>query len=90
MDEIDTGSNNEDLLALKTVDDPDTMYMHQAMKQPDKKEFIKAIQKKVSDQSNNKNVSIMMRKDIPRGKYILPTLWQTCRKRDIKLNAIKK
>ena len=28
--------------------DPDTMYLHEAMKQPDRKEFLKAIKKEVT------------------------------------------
>ncbi len=34
------------LEVYKAVDDPDTMYLHQTMKQPDKKEFIKAMVKR--------------------------------------------
>jgi hypothetical protein len=78
------------LLAYKASADPDTMYVHEAMKEPDKKEFIKAMQKEVSDQSNNKNFSIIHRSEVPEGATILPTVWQMKRKRDIKTREIKK
>ncbi len=33
-----------DLLAFKASTDPDTMYHHQAMKEPDRNKFLKAMQ----------------------------------------------
>ena len=41
------------LLAYKAHADPDTMYLHQALKEPDKKEFIKAMKKEWDDQLGN-------------------------------------
>jgi hypothetical protein len=73
------------LLACKASTDPDTVHMHEAMKEPDRKEFIKGMQKEVSDQSNNKNFSIIHCSEVPEGAAILPTAWQMKRKRDIKL-----
>jgi hypothetical protein len=34
-------------LAFKAKSDPDSMYYHQAMKQPDKEKFIEAIEKEL-------------------------------------------
>jgi hypothetical protein len=31
------------LMVYKSTSDPDTMYLHKAMKEPDKKEFVKAM-----------------------------------------------
>ena len=42
--------DQDPLYAFKASADNDTMYLHQAMKEPVKKEFIKAMQKEVSDQ----------------------------------------
>ena len=83
-------SGERDLLAFKTVADPDVMYMHQAMKQPDKEEFIKAMSKEVEDQTKNGNFSIVDRKSVPKGRTILNAVWQMRRKRDIKTREIKK
>ena len=77
-------------LAYKASSDPDTMYMHQAMRQPDKAEFVAAMQKEVEDQMKNKNFTIMHKKDVPKGKVILPAVWQMKRKRDIKSRKVKK
>ena len=46
-------------LAYKALVDPDTMYMHEATIELDKKQFIKSMGKEVANQSNNKNLSII-------------------------------
>jgi hypothetical protein len=74
----------------KATADPDTMYMHEALKQPDRAEFIKAMQKEWNDQYNNGNFSIIHRTKVPKDKTILPTVWQMKRKRDIKTRKVKK
>ena len=61
-------SQNDELHAFKAVADPDVMYMHQAMKQVDKEEFIKAMQKEVDDQTRNGKFSIVERKAVPTEK----------------------
>ena len=38
----------------------------------------------------NGNFSIMLRSKVPKGKIILPAVWQMKRKRDIKIQEIKK
>ena len=45
LDEI-----QDPILAYKATSDPDTMYLHQALKEPDKKQFIEAMEKEVEDQ----------------------------------------
>jgi hypothetical protein len=47
------------LLAMKASADPDTMYHHQAMREPDRDEFVKAMQKEIDDQMENGNFTIM-------------------------------
>ena len=81
---------NDPLYAFKATTDPDTMYMHEAMREPDWKEFQKAISKEVHDQMENGNFSIIKRSKVPKGKIILPAVWQMKRKRDIKTRKVKK
>ena len=78
------------LLAFKTTADPDTMYLHEALRQPDRKEFIKAMEKEARDQMENGNYTIIPRSEVPAGATILPFVWQMKRKRDIKTGKIKK
>jgi hypothetical protein len=85
-----TETDEDPLLAYKASADPDTMYMHQAVKEPDRDNFIAAMQKEVRDQSDNGNFSIIKRTDIPKGATTLPTVWQMRRKRDIKTRKVKK
>ncbi len=78
------------LMAYKATSDPDTMYLHEAMKEPDKDEFIRAMDKEVKDQIDNGNFTIIPRSSVPKGEKILPTVWQMKRKRDIRTREIKK
>jgi hypothetical protein len=71
------------LIAFKATLDPDTMYLHEAMKEPDKKEFIDAMHKEVKDQSDHDNFVITHKSRVPTGATILPTVWQMKRKRNI-------
>ncbi len=47
------------LEVCKAVADPDTMYLHQAMQQSYKKEFIKAMVNEVEDQYQNGGFTIL-------------------------------
>ena len=77
-------------MTYKETSDPDTMYLHQAMKQLNRKEFLRAMQKEWDDQYNNKNFLIVPRSAVPAGKAILLAVWQMMRERDIKIRKIKK
>ena len=82
--------NGNPIIIYKATADPDTMYMHQAMKQPDRAEFIKAMEKEVKDQMNNGNFSIVLASSVPKGTTVFPAVWQMKRKRDIKTRKVKK
>ena len=84
------GFDENPLLAHKVSADPDTMWMHQAIKQPDKKQFVKAMKKEWQDQLDNGNFSVTHRRNVPQGATILPAVWQMKRKRCIKTRQIKK
>jgi len=78
------------LLAFKATSDPDTMYMHQAQKEQDWKQFRKAMQKEWDDQLNNGNFELIKRSAVPKWFAVLPTVWQMRRKRDIMAREVKK
>jgi Reverse transcriptase (RNA-dependent DNA polymerase). len=77
-------------LAMKASADPDTMYHHEAMREPDRDEFKKAMQKEIDDQMENGNFEIIKRREVPKGATILPAIWQMKRKRDILSRQVKK
>ena len=82
---------NNPLLAFKaTNSDPDTMYHHQAMHQPDRAQFIGAMQKEMDSQLDDGNFEIVHRSTIPTGSKVFPAVWQMRRKRDIATQQIKK
>ena len=64
----------EHLMACKASTDPDTMYMHEAVKEKDKDQFILAMKKEVEDQMANGNYTIVHIKEVPKGKNILPAV----------------
>eukprot|EP00978_Attheya_sp_CCMP212_P041666 scaffold241829_cov35-Attheya_sp.AAC.1 len=61
------GSEEQSILAYKASADPNTMYMHEAMQELDRGDFIKAMLKEVKkDQMDNGNFSIVHQSTILR------------------------
>jgi hypothetical protein len=81
---------NNPLYAYKATADPDTMYLHQALREPDQGEFIKPMNKKVKDQMDNGNFSIVKASTVPKGTTVFPAVWQMRHKHDIKTREIEK
>ena len=77
------------LMAFKAMADKYTMYLHQAMKEPDKEKSLEAIKKEVDDQMSNGNFTIIPRSQVPKGKTVLPDVCQMNCKRDIKIRHVK-
>ena len=73
---IELTNMNEDFLAMKATSDPDTMYMHEAMKEPDAQEFTKAMMKEVNDQMTNGNFIVLLKSMVTEGATIFPAVWQ--------------
>ena len=78
------------LYAFKSTADPDSMYRHEAMRQPDRDQFSEAMQKEYDSRLHEKVYSLERKSNVPKDGTILPTIWQLRRKRDIKTRAIKK
>jgi len=66
------------------------MYYHQAMKAPDRIEFMKAMDEELNFQMNNSNFKVLDKSKVPKDTKILSTLWQMKRKRDIISNTVCK
>jgi hypothetical protein len=69
------------LLAMAATNDPDTLYYHEAMKAPDKAEFIKSMHEEVQGQIDNKVYSPVLRSSVPKHVKVLPAVWAMRRKR---------
>ena len=66
------------------------MYLNEATKDLDWKEFIIEMVKEVIDQMENGKNSIIAKIQVPTGATILSAVWQMKRKRDINTRDIKK
>ena len=86
----DTEQKADPVLAMKAQTDPDTMYHHQAMKQPDRAEFEQAMDKEINDQLDNGNFSLIPKSTVPPDATILNAVWQMKRKRDLRTGKILK
>ena len=71
------------------MSDPDTLYYHQAMKEPDHKNFKDAMIKEVTDWKSNDNYDVIPTSEIPAGPTIISSIWQMRRKNDIIRRKIK-
>jgi hypothetical protein len=80
----------EPLLAYKATSDPDTLYLHEAMREPDRDKFLDAMMEEAKSQMDNGNFSFKKRGDVPKNCTILPAVWALKRKRDIKTRLVKK
>ncbi|MGL5935137.1 MAG: reverse transcriptase domain-containing protein, partial [Cetobacterium sp.] len=76
--------------ALGASNDPDVFYYHEAMKEPDAADFLKAMEKEIQDQWDNGNFRLVRRDKVPPDKKILPGVWALRRKRDSHTGKIKK
>jgi hypothetical protein len=78
------------LLAYKASTDPDTMYYHQAMKEPDKQEFQAAMEKECTAHYKEGNYKLIKRSKLPEGATLLSSVWQMKRKRKPSTGEISK
>ena len=69
---------------------PDHFYWHQAMKQPDAKEFQKAALKEITGQTKSGLFKLVTKSSVPKGTLIAPGVWSMLRKRRINTSEIYK
>jgi len=63
-----------DAVAFAATKDPDTMYLHQAMKDPDKDKFIAAMVEEMDNQLKGKNFLLVLRSKVPKAPL---SSWQS-------------
>jgi len=80
----------DEILAQAASADPDTMYLHEALKEPDRAQFIKAMHSEMKGQVDNGNYSLITRSQVPEGASVLPAVWAMKRKRRIKTREVYK
>ena len=60
------------------------------MRQPDRKQFVKAMQDEINAHTNNRHWEIIDRSQVPEGVQILPSVWAMKRKRRISTGEVYK
>jgi len=66
------------------------MYLHQALHQPDSREFVEAVIKEVNGHVERKHWAIVKRDTVPEDIEVPPFMWSMRRKRDLTTGAITK
>jgi hypothetical protein len=79
-----------DPIAFAASSDPDIMYLHEAMRQPDKKQFVQAMIDEVTTHTEKGHWKIIPITEVPKGTKILPAVWAMRRKRKIMSREIYK
>lgn len=77
-------------LVYKASTDPDIMYYHQAMQQPDREQWKKAVERELSDHEKGKHWVAVLISSLPKGTKVLPAVWAMRRKRRIATQEVYK
>jgi hypothetical protein len=64
-----------DPISFKGTMDPDTLYMHEAMKAPDTEHFKEAMRKEVNEHTRKGHWRVIPKEDVPSHSNILPAVW---------------
>jgi hypothetical protein len=67
----------------------DIMYLQQALRQHDAKEFVQAVVKEINGHVDCDNWTLKKRSKVPDDVQIVPSVWSMRRKRDLTTNEIK-
>ncbi len=68
----------------------DVMYYHQALQQPDAKQFADAVIKEVNGHVNNKHWELVKQEEVPKDAQVVPSVWSMQRKQNLTTNEIIK
>ena len=68
-------------IAIATSADPDIMYYHQAMKEPDHEQFQRSVLKEIQDHEMNQHWEVIPKQDMPPITKLLDMVWAMHRKR---------
>jgi hypothetical protein len=68
----------------------DVMYLHQALHQPDSKEFTEAVIKEVNSHIDNNHWKLIPRTEVPEGMEVVPSVWAMQCKWDLTTGKVTK
>ncbi len=67
----------------------DIMYLQQALKQPDAKEFVQAVIKEVNGHVDSNNWTLQKQSKVPEDVQIVPSVWSLQHKRALTMDKVK-
>jgi Reverse transcriptase (RNA-dependent DNA polymerase) len=70
--------------------DPDVLYYHEILQEPDCHQFIETMDKEIQQHNKRMNWKLVRRVDVPKLLCVLPSVWAMRRKRDLTTGAILK
>ncbi|KAG7349703.1 reverse transcriptase RNA-dependent DNA polymerase [Nitzschia inconspicua] len=80
----------EDPIVFAASTNPDIMYRHEAMKEPDAPQFREAMVKEVTDHLKNRHFVVIPRSQVPKDEETMPAVWAMRRKRRIDTREVYK
>jgi hypothetical protein len=66
------------------------MYLHQALRQPDAREFVEAVIKEVNGHINNNHWKLIPCTEVPEGTEVVPSVWPMQHKQDLTTGRVTK
>jgi hypothetical protein len=66
------------------------MYLHQALRQPDAREFVEAVIKEVNGHIDNNHWKLIPHTEVPEGTEVVPSVWAMQRKQDLTTGRVTK
>ncbi|KAL7580903.1 hypothetical protein ACA910_001170 [Epithemia clementina (nom. ined.)] len=79
-----------DPLAFATSSDPDVMYLHEALRAPDRRQFLEAMDVEIQSHVKGKHWIVVPRTEVPKGIRILDAVWSMRRKHRLDTQEIYK
>ena len=89
-DDYELQDQMNDPIAFLATANKDTFYYHEAMKAPDRDEFLTAMQKEFDSHVEKEHYKLIDRDDVPEEEDVLDAVWSMKRKRNILTNEIYK
>ena len=75
---------------MSATSDPDTMYYHQAMKEPDAAQFQEEAQKEFDQLLADGTLEPTPLSEVPEGHQLFPAVWAMKRKRKVRTKEVYK
>ena len=82
--------DTQDLIMDVHIRDPDTMYYHEAMREPDRDQFLQAMNKEVNTQIESDVINLVDKEQVPLGTNVFAAVWALRRKQKILTSKISK